>query len=437
MLGNVGYASVNLGAGTAVTLVPSGASNQSSTLAWTSPNNLVATGASYATVALSAGQTSAVLLANGLPFALPADAVVQGLSLAVSAASSSSTNGVQGPSGCTVVSGGLWVNPNNIKVQDGNSATKGMLHGTFSGLISASAFGFSIPAGATVTGITASIVRANLTSVTPYIYDFNVQLLQSGTPVGSNLAAISTAWPTSLQTAQYGGSTNLWGTTWTPAQANAIGIQVNVYNGSTAGSATAAIDFISLTINYTQGATSGSVTVQLSNSGTTLAGTAVTQPVTSTALPYVIGNNSDLWGQTASGLLSILNGGGLGVALTAALSGTGTSVFEANALSVTAYYTSTESDALQARTFNFALAATIGITGFLTTFQAYSTNGESVSAQLLQNGVPVGTPIVQVLNSTPTIYSLGGSNNLWGTTWLSSDVNSLGFGVQLDRKSVV
>ena len=76
ILGDIGYASVNLGAGTAVTLVPSGASNQSSTLAWTGPNNLVATGASYATVGLSAGQTSAVLLANGLPFALPADAVV-------------------------------------------------------------------------------------------------------------------------------------------------------------------------------------------------------------------------------------------------------------------------------------------------------------------------------------------------------------------------
>ena len=33
ILGDIGYASVNLGAGTAVTLVPSGASNQSSTLA--------------------------------------------------------------------------------------------------------------------------------------------------------------------------------------------------------------------------------------------------------------------------------------------------------------------------------------------------------------------------------------------------------------------
>ncbi|MGA3200772.1 MAG: hypothetical protein ABSD89_15420, partial [Halobacteriota archaeon] len=377
ILGDIGYASVNLGAGTAVTLVPSGASNQSSTLAWTSPNNLVATGASYATVALSAGQVSAVLLATGLPFVLPADAIVQGLSVAVSAASSSSTNGAQGPKGCTAVSGGAWTNPTYIEVQDGNSATKTIVgqNSSFnfstSGFISASGFGFSIPIGATVTGITAAIVRANLTGGATYLVDSSIQLLKAGVATGTNMAT-GTYWPAALQTAQYGGSSNLWGATWAPADINnaGFGIWVNVQNSSSGyyifehgqevwvngPTATAGIDFISLTVNYTQGNTSGSVTVQLFNAGTALsgAGAAIGQPVTSTVLPYVLGNNSYLWGQSASNLLSIINGGGLGVSLVAALSGTGTSTFEANSLSVTAYYTSPDSDALQARTFNFA-----------------------------------------------------------------------------------
>ena len=54
------------------------------------------------------------------------------------------------------------------------------------------------------------------------VVDATVQLLKNGTATGSNLAATSTKWPTSDGTATYGGSTNLWGTTWTGANVNTI-----------------------------------------------------------------------------------------------------------------------------------------------------------------------------------------------------------------------
>jgi len=50
--------------------------------------------------------------------------------------------------------------------------------------------------------------------------DNNVRLTRAGGAVGSNYAQGTTPWPTADSYATYGGSTDLWGTTWTPAQIN-------------------------------------------------------------------------------------------------------------------------------------------------------------------------------------------------------------------------
>src|ERR1700676_276264 len=176
---------------------------------------------------------------------------------------------------------------------------------------------------------------------------------------------------------------------------------------------------------------SGALVVELFDS-TNSQGSPQVQPLTTTLTTYTFGSSTFTWGLTQAQLSSLVMSSNFKINITANAFGRGSGNinFAANSLSVTLYYSVPESDELQGRTFNFALASTIGITGFLTTFQAYSTGGASLSLQLVKNGVAVGTPIVQVLNSTPTIYSLGGSNNLWGSTWSPADVNSLGFGVQ-------
>ena len=105
---------------------------------------------------------------------------------------------------------------------------------------------------------------------------------------------------------------------------------------------------------------------------------------------------------------------------------------QANSLVITVTYTlGASTEALTATGFVFAVPATSGLTGFGVSFKAFTTVSSSVTLQLLKNGVPVGQPIEQTLTTTPTVYEVGGASNLWGSTWLYSDVNNTQFGVQI------
>lgn len=56
----------------------------------------------------------------------------------------------------------------------------------------------------------------------PRVVDKEVKLIKGGSAVGTNLAATTTPWPAdTAAVATYGGPTNMWGTTITPAEANA------------------------------------------------------------------------------------------------------------------------------------------------------------------------------------------------------------------------
>lgn len=156
----------------------------------------------------------------------------------------------QGPFGCTSVFAGGWTNPSNIEVQDGNYATHFITSGANTGDIQGTAFGFTIPTGATITGIQASIVHFDIGG-TGFLNDHDVTLLKAGSPVGNNKAQVG--WSgLAPETFTYGSSSDLWGTTWTPADINntGFGIQISV-NNSGVGSDTAGIDYVSLTVSYT------------------------------------------------------------------------------------------------------------------------------------------------------------------------------------------
>jgi hypothetical protein len=185
---------------------------------------------------------------------------------------------------------------------------------------------------------------------------------------------------------------------------------------------------ISFKAQTTGSAGSGSINLQLAQNGFPI-GTAVNVPISSTLAPYSFGSNAYQWGTTLTP--DIVNGSAFGILLDAKqLSGSGT--FSINSLLVTLYYTtSSSSEALNAQSFIFTVPLTSGISGFGVSFQAYSTGGTTVTLQLLKAGVLVGTTKTQVLTSVPTIYSLGVSNDLWGSTWLASDVNVSSFGVQI------
>jgi hypothetical protein len=170
-----------------------------------------------------------------------------GIRLAATNVGTFSTNNVQDPATGT---GATWTSPGNVFTNNAAYATKSLGAGVSSGTLDATNYGFALPAGATVTGITASIDRK--TSVSTTIRDFTVQLLKAGAPVGNNKALTATNWGTTDAYATYGSGTDLWGTTWTQSDVNnsGFGLRLVAKNNSGSTTATASIDHMQLTVDY-------------------------------------------------------------------------------------------------------------------------------------------------------------------------------------------
>jgi len=153
-------------------------------------------------------------------------------------------------------------------------------------------------------------------------------------------------------------------------------------------------------------------------------------PVGTTKATYTAGSSSYQWGTTLTPAGNI-NNSHLGFVIAGTVS-SGSATISANNIKVTVYYTlASGTQALQTTFYNFSIPATSGITGFTSTFQAYTTGSSSIILQLMKNGLPVGSPKTQALTTVPTIYSLGSAIDLWNSTWLFSDVNNAQFGVQV------
>jgi hypothetical protein len=125
-----------------------------------------------------------------------------------------------------------WTTPDNGKATDGIFTTFVGASAT-SHYLKLTNFGFTIPSGATINGITASVLRkasgANVTK------DSNLKLVNSaGTIGGTDKADTSTFYPTSLTAASYGSSSDLWGAAWTSADINNsnFGIALSAVNAS-------------------------------------------------------------------------------------------------------------------------------------------------------------------------------------------------------------
>src|SRR4051794_25792889 len=76
-----------------------------------------------------------------------------------------------------------WVNPGNVTASDNNRATAtAALDDVNSQALDVTGFGFSIPAGASITGILLELERS--ASAFPEVRDVQVQLLDASSPVG-------------------------------------------------------------------------------------------------------------------------------------------------------------------------------------------------------------------------------------------------------------
>ena len=115
-----------------------------------------------------------------------------------------------------------WDFPANAAVDDGGIARADLsCTGAWSGrsfYLDSTGHTFTIPAGSTINGILLEIKRY-MGSASGSIADDTVRLLKAGAPAGTDKAGV--AWSNTPSYALYGSATDMWGTTWTPAQCNA------------------------------------------------------------------------------------------------------------------------------------------------------------------------------------------------------------------------
>ncbi len=146
-------------------------------------------------------------------------------------------------------SGSGWTSSSNIVSSNNSDASVSLGNLATSANLDATSFGFTIPTTATILGITATVERA--ASSSGRIQDNHVQLLKAGSTTGITDKLQSGTWGTSDTTKTYGSSSDLWGTTWTPAQVNAsnFGLRFQAKN-TNSSTTTASVDFIEITVTY-------------------------------------------------------------------------------------------------------------------------------------------------------------------------------------------
>lgn len=155
-----------------------------------------------------------------------------------------------------------WSSPTNITSSNNTYASVSLNNGQVSDVLVATNFGFSIPTNATIDGVTGEIEKYGSQTVffipIRYIRDNTISLTTDGTnPTGDNKAN-TTSWPTTDTNPStytlYGGTTDGWNASLTPALVNSnnFGVYVDVncffWPG---GPETGYIDHIRVTIDYT------------------------------------------------------------------------------------------------------------------------------------------------------------------------------------------
>lgn len=154
----------------------------------------------------------------------------------------------QGPfsagTGTNVGTGTAWTNPNNVTSSDDTYANLFLGFFTVSDALVASNFGFSIPLSYQIDGISVTIERKGTVFA---VWDNAIQLTKDGTnPIGNNYAG--GVWPAIDGVANYGGTTDLWGQTWTPAEINSSTFGVYIVAQGLFGNAD--VDHVTVRIDY-------------------------------------------------------------------------------------------------------------------------------------------------------------------------------------------
>ncbi|OGN94364.1 MAG: hypothetical protein A2Z71_09345 [Chloroflexi bacterium RBG_13_50_21] len=144
-----------------------------------------------------------------------------------------------------------WIDPGNITSAGSPYASVTLRRLVISNYLQATQYGFNIPLDADIAGIEVIVNRYTAPSST-ILSDYEVRILKAGVPVGAN-KAIATPWLNTFTEVTYGGPTDLWGTTWTPADINAddFGAAISAQRDNNGNNdRDAVVDTIRITVYY-------------------------------------------------------------------------------------------------------------------------------------------------------------------------------------------
>jgi len=123
--------------------------------------------------------------------------------------------------------------------------------GSYTDYLMAINFGFSIPPGTTISGITVEVECSDPNGRTS---DYSVRISKAKT-VGSGERALGTPYPASDAYMTYGGPGDLWGETWTDGDINdgGFGVVISTQRNAPGGTTGGRIDDIRITVYYNFG----------------------------------------------------------------------------------------------------------------------------------------------------------------------------------------
>jgi hypothetical protein len=163
-----------------------------------------------------------------------------------------STAGPNSPGGAAASgSGNSWTTPSNAFTSNGLFASVFVNPGGTSNQLQITNFGFSIPAGSTISGI---LVETQNQSTTPSQLSALVQMLKGGAAAGvAKSLGQPGAYPSPEAFVSLGDSADLWGGTWTPGDINnaGFGVEQEAFEVTGLAGATANVDFVRITVTFT------------------------------------------------------------------------------------------------------------------------------------------------------------------------------------------
>lgn len=144
-----------------------------------------------------------------------------------------------------------WINVNNAIASD-DVRSQVSIRNTTSHYLKATNFGFAIPSGATINGITVEIEERRSGTA---VIESTIKIVKSTGAFGSTNKSTGATLPASDTYITYGGAADTWGETWTDTDINSANFGVGFSARETSGTiSTAQVDHIRITIDYTPAA---------------------------------------------------------------------------------------------------------------------------------------------------------------------------------------